>query len=97
LAILITLLASLFYSSLKMAKSPELAFLFPVLTFQVLYNSFTGTVEDRALWFWFGMVVAASRMASNSQPLYSKHWSIKSQPVAQFAGAGTFYDQKSSR
>jgi O-antigen ligase len=97
LAILITLLASLFYSSLKMAKSPELAFLFPVLTFQVLYNSFTGTVEDRALWFWFGMVVAASRMAGNSQPLYSKHWSIKSQPVAQLAGAGTFYDQKSSR
>jgi O-antigen ligase len=74
LALLITLLASLFYSSLKMAKSPGFAFLFPVLTFQVLYNAFTGTVEDRSLWFWFGMVVAASRMVHNSQP-HSTAWS----------------------
>jgi O-antigen ligase len=97
LALLITLLASLFYSSLKMAKSPEFAFLFPVLTFQVLYNSFTGTVEDRALWFWFGMAVAASRMFHDSQPLRSRVWSMNSRPVAQLAGAGTFCDQKSSR
>lgn len=97
LALLITLLASLFYSSLKMAKSPELAFLFPVLTFQVLHNSFTGTVEDRALWFWFGMVVAASRMFHNSQPLRCRTWAVNGQPVAQLEGAGTFYDRKSSR
>jgi O-antigen ligase len=96
LAVLITLLASLFYSSLKMAKSPEFAFLFPVLTFQVLYNSFTGTVEDRALWFWFGMVVAVSRMFRNSQPLRSRAWRMNSRPVAQLAEAGTFYDRKSS-
>lgn len=97
LALLITLLASLFYSSLKMAKSPEFAFLFPVLTFQVLYNAFTGTVEDRALWFWFGMVVAASRMVRNSQPLHSRAWSMNSRPVAQLAGEGPFYDRKNFR
>ena len=96
LALLITLLASLFYSSLKMAKSPEFAFLFPVLTFLVLYNAFTGTVEDRALWFWFGMVVAASRMVHNSQP-HNRAWSMNSHPVAQLAGVGTFYNRKSSR
>lgn len=97
LVLLVTLLASLFYSTLKMAKSPELAFLFPVLTFQVLYNAFTGTVEDRALWFWFGMIVAASRMVRNSQPLHSRAWSMNSRPVAQLAAEGPFYDRKNSR
>jgi O-antigen ligase len=97
LALLVTLLLSLLYSSLKMAKSPEFAFLFPVLTFQVLYNAFTGTVEDRALWFWFGMVVAASRIVRNSQPLHSRAWSMNRQQVPQLAGSGGFYDRKSSR
>jgi O-antigen ligase len=90
LALLITLLASLFYSSLKMAKSPGFAFLFPVLTFQVLYNAFTGTVEDRALWFWFGMVVAASRMVHNSQLLLSRARSMNNWQAAQFAGDRPF-------
>jgi O-antigen ligase len=70
-ALLIFLLASLFHSTRKMANSPQFAFLFPVLTFLVLYNAFTGTVEDRALWFWFGMVVAASRMFCNSELQHS--------------------------
>jgi O-antigen ligase len=67
LALLLALLASLFYSVWKLAKYPQFVFLFPLLTFQVLNNSFTGTVEDRSLWFWFGMVVAVSRMVYNSE------------------------------
>lgn len=85
LVLLLTLLVSLFHSSLMMAKSPEFAFLFPVLTFQVLYNAFTGTVEDRALWFWLGMVVAASRMVRNLHPLHSGVWSPNRRQVAQLA------------
>jgi O-antigen ligase len=85
LALLIALMVNLFHSSLKMAKSPEFAFLFPVLTFLVLYNAFTGTVEDRALWFWFGMVVAASRIVRNSQPLHSRAWNMNGRQAAQLA------------
>ena len=72
LVLLSTLLVSLFHSTRKMANSAQFAFLFPVLTFLVLYNAFTGTVEDRALWFWFGMVVAASRMVRDPQLLQSE-------------------------
>jgi O-antigen ligase len=85
LALLIALMASLFHSSLKMAKSPEFAFLFPVLTFLVVYNAFTGTVEDRVLWFWFGMVVAASRIVRNSQPLHNRAWNMNGRQAAQLA------------
>ena len=86
LAVLIALLASLFYSSWKMASFPEFRFFFPVLTFYVLYNAFTGTVEDRSLWFWFGMVVAASRMVRNLQPRPSRIRSANRRNVAQFTG-----------
>jgi len=67
LALLLGLLASLFYSVRKLAKYPQFVFLLPVLTFCVLNHVFTGTVEDRSLWFWFGMVVAVSRMVYNSE------------------------------
>jgi O-antigen ligase len=86
LAVLIALLASLFYSSWKMASFPEFRFFFPVLTFYVLYNAFTGTVEDRSLWFWFGMVVAASRMVRSLQLRPSRIRSANRRNVAQFTG-----------
>jgi O-antigen ligase len=96
LALMIALIVGLFHSSLKMRKSPQFAFLFPVLTFQVLYNAFTGTIEDRALWFWFGMIVAASRLVRNSQPLRGRAWSMNSWQVAPLAGEGPLYGRKSS-
>jgi O-antigen ligase len=70
LVMLLALLWSLFKSARKLAKYPQLAFLFPVLTFQLLSHVFTGTIEDRGLWFWFGMVIAASRMVHNSEMPY---------------------------
>ncbi len=62
LALLLGLLASLFYSAWKVAKYPQFAFLLPVFIFEVFNRVFTGSIEDRNLWFWFGMVVALSRM-----------------------------------
>jgi O-antigen ligase len=67
LAVLLGLLASLFYSAWKVSKYPQFAFLLPVLIFEVLNRVFTGSVEDRRLWFWFGVVVALSRMVYNSE------------------------------
>jgi O-antigen ligase len=62
LAVLAALLASLFRAALRMSPHPVFAFLYPILAFHVIYNLITGNVENRDLWFWFGMVVAASRM-----------------------------------
>jgi O-antigen ligase len=62
LAVLAALLVSLFRAALRMAPYPAFAFLYPMLTFHVIYNLITGNLENRDLWFWFGMVVAASRM-----------------------------------
>ena len=70
LALLLTLLWTMFKSARNVAKYPQFAFLFPVLTFQVLCHVFTGTFEDRALWFWFGMVVAVSRMVHHAELPY---------------------------
>jgi len=67
LALLLLLLWSLFKSARNVSNYPQLAFLFPVLTFQVLCHVFTGTIEDRALWFWFGTVLAVSRMVHNAE------------------------------
>lgn len=67
LVLLLVLLANLFRSAAKLAKSPQFVFLLPVLTFLVLNHTFTGTIEDRSLWFWFGTVVAVSRMVHNHQ------------------------------
>lgn len=67
LALLLGLLTSLFYSASKVAKYPQFAFLFPVFTFEVFNRVFTGSIEDRSLWFWFGMVVALSRMVHHSE------------------------------
>ncbi|HET9183956.1 MAG TPA: O-antigen ligase family protein [Candidatus Angelobacter sp.] len=66
LALMLALLASLFLSARKLTRHSQFAFLLPVLTFQVLNHVFTGSYEDRSLWFWFGMVVAASRIVHNS-------------------------------
>jgi O-antigen ligase len=75
LTLLLALLASLFHSARKLAKYPEFAFLFAVLTFQVLDHAFTGSFEDRPLWFWFGMVVAVSRLVHNSAlPWRAAQW-----------------------
>jgi parallel beta-helix repeat protein len=60
-------LASLFYSAWKVAKYPQFAFLLPVFIFEVFNRVFTGSIEDRNLWFWFGMVVALSRMVHHSE------------------------------
>lgn len=67
LALLLGLLASLFYSAWKVAKYPQFAFVLPVLMFEVFIHMFTGSVEDRNLWFWFGMVVALSRIVHHSE------------------------------
>jgi len=85
LVLLVALLVSLFFSSWKMARYPEFAFLFPVLTCEVLYNAFTGMVEDRALWFWFGMVVAASRVVRNSQLQRGRASGVNNHQVVQLA------------
>jgi O-antigen ligase len=68
LALLLGLLASLFHSAWKVAKYPQFAFLLPVFIFEVFNRVFTGSIEDRNLWFWFGMVVALSRMVHHSEP-----------------------------
>ena len=60
--VLSAFLVSLFRAALRMAPYPVFAFLYPMLTFHVIYNLITGNVENRDLWFWFGMVVAASRI-----------------------------------
>lgn len=67
LSFLLALLVSLHYSAWKLAKYPQFTFLLPVLIFQVFNHLFTGSFEDRPLWFWFGMVIAASRMAYLSE------------------------------
>lgn len=66
LALMLAFLASLFLAARKLTHHPQFAFLLPVLTFQVLNHVFTGSYEDRSLWFWFGMVVAASRIVYSS-------------------------------
>ncbi len=78
LALLLALLASLFYSARKLAKYPQFAFLLPVLIFEVFNHMFTGSVEDRYLWFWFGMVVAVSRMVHNSELQYRAVQNVRS-------------------
>ncbi len=67
LALLLGLLASLFYSARKVAKYPQFAFLLPVFIFEVFNHVFTGSIEDRNLWFWCGMVVALSRIVYHSE------------------------------
>jgi hypothetical protein len=67
LVLLLAFLGSVFCSVAKLAKLPQFAFLLPVVTFLVLNHTFTGSIEDRSLWFWFGTVVAVSRMVYNSE------------------------------
>lgn len=67
LALLLGLLVSLFHSAWRVAKYPQLAFLLPVFIFEVFNRVFTGSAEDRHLWFWFGMVVALSRIVYHSE------------------------------
>lgn len=67
LTLLFTFLASLFCSARKLARYPQFLFLMPVLTFYVFNHTFTGTIEDRSLWFWFGTIVAVSRMVHNHE------------------------------
>jgi O-antigen ligase len=67
LVLLLAFLGSVFFSAARLAKLPQFVFLLPVLTFLVLNHTFTGSIEDRSLWFWFGTVVAVSRMVHNSE------------------------------
>jgi O-antigen ligase len=66
--LLLALLAMLFRASYRIRDRKDLGFLFPVLTFCVIYNMLTGDIENRQLWFWLGMVAAGSRMALLPDP-----------------------------
>jgi O-antigen ligase len=41
-------------------------FLFPAVLFSLAVTSFSGDITAKALWFWFGMVFAAARIAQSS-------------------------------
>ena len=82
LALLLGLLASLFYSARKVAKYPQFAFLLPVFIFEVFNHVFTGSIEDRNLWFWCGMVVALSRIVYHSE--LRAVWPSRNVPMGGF-------------
>lgn len=44
------------------AREHEFIFLLPVLAFCCLYNMVTGDLENRVLWFWFGVGFACARL-----------------------------------
>ena len=68
LSILISLLAILLRSALKLLHSDAyFAFVFPVLLFFVSFHAVTSTVESRELWFVCGLVAAASRISGHSR------------------------------
>jgi O-antigen ligase len=64
LTLLLTLLFLLFRSAHSLLGESAFAFILPVLAFVVIYNSMTGDIENRDLWFWFGMVPACARMTA---------------------------------
>jgi O-antigen ligase len=66
LSLLISLLAMLFRSALKLLRSDRyFAVVFPMMLFTVSYNVITGSVESREVWFICGVVAAASRMSEH--------------------------------
>jgi O-antigen ligase len=48
-------------------------FLFPAVLFSLAVTSFSGDITAKALWFWFGMVFAAARIAQSSKALPEPH------------------------
>ena len=70
LAVLGTLLFLLARSAVRLFRfwPLEFSFLFPGLLFLVIYNSITGDLEARFLWFWAGIIAATCRMVQAPDP-----------------------------
>jgi O-antigen ligase len=77
LTVLTALLVVLLRSSRRLTQQPDLAFVFPVILYWIIVNSFTGELENRDLWFWFGMVAAACRLAADTN-----HFGLRGQSQA---------------
>ncbi len=45
-----------------LARAHELIFILPVLAFCWVYNLVTGDLENRVLWFWFGVAFTCARL-----------------------------------
>lgn len=60
-SLLIALLLVLLRRAKALLATHTFSFLFPTFVFLVLYNMMTGDLENRQLWFWFGMIAAATR------------------------------------
>jgi len=87
LLLLLVLFALLFRRAKALAWQPQFAFLFPVLLFCVIVNMITGDLEDRNLWFWAGMTLAAARMVMEA------HWLHTSQAFPELHGTGLRADR----
>jgi len=48
-------------------------FLFPAVLFSLAVTSFSGDITAKALWFWFGMVLTAARIAQSSLAAPERH------------------------
>jgi len=72
--ILVVLFVAAFAGLFKAARAGYREFLLaiPVLLFSVIYNSVTGTVENRLLFFWLGTAFVVARMA-RQQHLATSH------------------------
>jgi O-antigen ligase len=79
--LLTALLAMLFRAAHRIRHRIDLGFLFPVFTFSVIYNMMTGDIENRQLWFWFGMIAAGSRMALVHTATPERHSEPISSPI----------------
>ncbi len=67
--ILVGLLLACIVGLLRAAKTGyrEFILVLPILLFTILYNSTTGNIEDRSLFFWLGTALVAARMAKQWQ------------------------------
>jgi O-antigen ligase len=67
--VLVGLLLTCFFGLLRVAKTGyrEFILVLPILLFTVFYNSTTGEIENRSLFFWLGTALVTARMAKQWQ------------------------------